>query len=70
MNPEPMRDPIVYRPADRPEVEVLVDGTWYSGEVRMWTNRDGTWYADVGWSSGPAENRIRTFSADQLRRLP
>jgi hypothetical protein len=33
----------VYPPADRPEVEVLVEGTWHYGELRMWTqHRDGS----------------------------
>ena len=33
----------VYRPDERPEVEVLVDGAWFYGELSMWTdNRDGT----------------------------
>ena len=27
----------VHAPADRPEVEVLVDGAWVYGELRMWT---------------------------------
>ena len=26
-------------PAERPEVEGLVDGVWYPGELRMWTRR-------------------------------
>jgi hypothetical protein len=24
----------LYLPADRPDIEVLVDGTWYPGELR------------------------------------
>jgi len=63
-----MRDPIVYRPADRPEAEVLVDGTWWPAEIRMWVqHHDGTWTADVGYATAPAENRIGTFPADRLR---
>ena len=28
----------VYPPADRPEADVLVDGTWFVGELRMWSH--------------------------------
>ena len=27
----------VYRPDERPDIEVLVDGVWCEGELRMWT---------------------------------
>ena len=36
----------VYRPDERPDVEVLVDGVWCDGELRLWTQReDGQSYA-------------------------
>ena len=38
---------VVYKPAERPECEALVD--------------DRTWTADVGYSTAPAENRIGRF---------
>ncbi|MET1060843.1 MAG: hypothetical protein ABWX84_14680 [Nocardioides sp.] len=61
---------IVYKPADRPEREALVDGRWVPAEIRMWTQHDDeTWSADVGYSMAPAENRIGTFTADRLRAL-
>jgi len=60
---------IVYKPHERPDVEVLVDGVWFPGELRMWTQRDdGTWSADVRWSEGTgASSRLDTFPADQIR---
>ena len=68
VNPEPMREPIVYRPADRPLAEALVDGRWVPAEIRMWVQHDdGTWTADVGYSPAPAETRLGTFPADRLR---
>ena len=58
----------VYSPADRPEVEVLIDGVWYPGELCMWTQAsDGSWSADVMWSRVSGENRNDTFPADHVR---
>ena len=60
----------VYRPAGRPEAEVLVDGAWYYAEVRMWTHdRDGSWSAQVTWSRSAGENFIDTFRSDDVRPL-
>jgi hypothetical protein len=37
----------VPKPSD-PDVEVLIDGAWCQGELRMWTQHDdGTWTAQV-----------------------
>jgi len=59
---------IVYKPAERPECKALVDGRWVPAEIRMWVQHDdGTWTADVGNATAPAENRIGTFSAAELR---
>jgi hypothetical protein len=45
-----MRDYRVFKPDDRPDVEVLVDGAWCDGELRMWTQReDGSWWGNVAW---------------------
>lgn len=63
-----MKTRTVYRPEDRPEAEVEVDGTWYYGEVRMWSvDDDGTWHAQVKWSA-PDGNRIDTFPQDRVRQ--
>jgi hypothetical protein len=60
----------VFKPADRPMAEVLVDGQWRPAEVRMWTQGDdGRWAANVCWSSGPYENRLDNFPAEQLRAV-
>lgn len=60
---------IVYKPLDRPDVEVLVDGTWCPGELRMWTQHDDdTWTADVQYRPpGEHSSFIATFPADQVR---
>ena len=59
---------IVYKPAERPECEALVDGRWVPAEIRMWVQHDdGTWTADVGYAPAPSENRIGTFPAGKLR---
>lgn len=60
----------VLKPADRPMAEVLIDGVWRPAEVRMWIHEDdGTWSANVSWSSGVMENHLDTFPADQLRSV-
>ncbi len=56
-------------PADRPEVEVLVDGTWHYGELRMWTQHDDeSWSANVVWSRAHGANRLDTFLAETFGR--
>jgi hypothetical protein len=61
---------IVYKPAERPECEALVDGRWVPAEVRMWVKHDDrAWTADVGYATAPAQNRIGTFAANQLRAV-
>ena len=63
-----MAQHIVYAPSERPLAEALVEGRWVPAEVRMWVQHDdGRWTADVGFSPSAAENRIGTFTADQLR---
>lgn len=54
--------------AERPEVEVLVDGAWYYGEVRMQTQLDdGSWEFIVEWVERPGDRRLDTFSASAVR---
>lgn len=62
-----MPKPYVFRPDDRPECEVLVDGTWFPGEVRMWTETPTGWVAEVGFNTGPAQNRIDSFPFEDVR---
>ena len=51
-----------------PEVEVLVDGTWYFGDLRMWSPvGDSGWEATVTYSLSAGERRIDRFPADRVR---
>lgn len=61
---------VVYHPADRPDVEILHDGQWYAGELRMWTRTKGGWAGQVQWHRGVGDTLIDTFPADQIRQAP
>src|SRR4029079_10656293 len=53
---EERTDPVaehIYRLADRQDVEVEVDGTWWPGELRGWWDRRGTRLMNVSWRTGP-----------------
>jgi hypothetical protein len=54
----------------RPEVEVQVDGAWYSGELRQWIEADGYRTCDVSWRRAPTETRLDTFPAARVRPVP
>jgi len=57
-----------YPPADRPEVKVLVDGVWYPGELRMWTQAiEGSWFANVTWSRVSGKPWLDTVPANHVR---
>ena len=57
-----------YRPDERPDVLVTVEGVEYPGELRMWQQReDGSWWAQVNYRSEPGANRIDTVHADEVR---
>lgn len=58
---------MIFRPADRPEIEALVDGTWHSGELRAWVPRDGSWEARVWYSLRPGHMCLVTLAADHIR---
>jgi hypothetical protein len=64
------RQHIVHKPADRPDVEVLVEGTWCPGEVRMSTQLDdGGWVFSVQWRPpGTDTRRLDTFPKGQVRK--
>lgn len=59
----------VYRPDQRPDVEVLVDGTWQEGELLTWSRGpDGAWWANVRHRAGPGLGTyLNTFHQDQVR---
>lgn len=57
------------KPGDRPDVEVLVDGQWLAGEVRMQTQHDdGSWELEVQYRlPGEHSSRIDSFAAELVR---
>lgn len=57
----------VYPPAEQPEVEVLVDGSWYPGDLRSWTSTPDGWVAQVRWNRAPGENLLGNFPEDRVR---
>jgi hypothetical protein len=58
----------IYALDARPDVEVLVDGTWYPGEARgYWDGDDGQAIIDVQWRSAPGQARIDGFPAERVR---
>jgi hypothetical protein len=63
------RQRIVHKPLERPDVEVLVDGTWCPGEVRMSTQLDdGRWEFNVQWRPpGTDTRRLDTFGEGDVR---
>lgn len=65
-----MREPKIYEPADRPDVEVLVDGQWLIGELRMWKpDGEDDWIAQVQWRPvGEHTRRIDDFPPAKVRQ--
>jgi hypothetical protein len=53
---------------ERPDVEVDIDGDWCPGELRMWTQDDDAWYAQVQCRPpGTFSRQIGPFPADRVR---
>lgn len=54
---------------ERPAVEVLVDGAWCYGLIRMQTQLDdGTWELNVQWMPSDDHSwRIDTFPPERVR---
>jgi hypothetical protein len=65
-----VRQPVILAPIDWPDVEVLVDGTWYPGELRAWfpVGDDG-WNANVNCRTGVAQQYLATVPADHVREV-
>jgi hypothetical protein len=60
----------VYEPAERPDVEVLVDGQWLAGEARMRWFEDGAWWWNVQWRpAGTQTRRLDGFREERVRRV-
>ena len=65
---EPVPQQILYNGWERPLVEVLVDDTWYPGELRAWLQAaDESWTANVSWTKRPGETYLDTVTADRVR---
>lgn len=57
-----------YRPDERPDVEILIDGNWCKGELRQWTvDRERNWAARANWRREVGRTYIDTFPADRIR---
>ena len=57
-----------YRPDQRPDIEVLIDGHWCKGELRQWSkDADGQWSAQVSWRRKAGKTFIDTFPAEDIR---
>ena len=58
---------VVYAPADRLEVEVLVDGSGFLGSCGCGGRLpDGFWSANVMWSGTRGENRLDNVPAERV----
>jgi hypothetical protein len=57
-----------YHGHDMPFVEVLVDGVWYTGDLRAWRQDDDhSWTAQVSWSKAAGETYLGIFAAEDVR---
>lgn len=58
-----------YRPHERPDVEILIDGQWCKGELRQWSvDADENWSGQVNWRREVGQTYIDTFPADRIRQ--
>ena len=55
----------IYKPHQRPDVELLVDGTWYPGELRGAWRRGGLDVCNVSWRERPGLTRIDIVVAER-----
>ena len=64
-----MPEPIVFPPADRPDVEVLWEGVWCPGELRMQRQDEaGQWACQVQYRRpGELSSSIDTLPASEVR---
>lgn len=60
----------VYHGLDRKDVEVLVDGAWWPGELRSWDQADdGSWSGMVEWTVEPGSTYLGRKLATQIRAV-
>jgi hypothetical protein len=58
----------IHKAHERPDVEVLVDGTWHRGELRgSWRRLDGADGCNVSWRERAGMTRLDTVSAERVR---
>ena len=57
----------IYLPLERPDVEVLVDGAWYPGELRGVWRRRGRRHYTVSFRRTPGLARLETVTGDRVR---
>ena len=59
----------LYRPDERPDVEVLVDDEWWPGELWEWRQDDaGAWSGFCSWQRGPGQGRhTDVFPGERIR---
>lgn len=59
---------IAYTGLERKLVEVLVDGTWYPGELRSWDQaEDNSWSGMAEWTVAPGSTYLGRVLAGRLR---
>ena len=56
-----------YPRGEEPDVEVEVEGQWHPGDLQAWTKRDGSWWAHVVYSTGPAQTYRSIIPAERVR---
>ena len=49
-------------------VEVVVDGTWYPGELRAWQRLDGRWRGDVTYTIDVGMRKLGWFDQTDVRQ--
>jgi hypothetical protein len=59
----------IYLPQERPDVEVLVDGAWYPGELRGMWRRRGRRHYTVSFLRTPGLARLDTVTGDRVRMV-
>ena len=68
-----MSEYIEFAPGERPEVEVLVEGTWYPGELNAWSqpgvaNGYSTgWWGNVTYRTDAGERHRKTVPYHRIR---
>jgi len=56
-----------YKPHERPDIEVLVNGIWYPGQLRASWRRHGRKFHSVSWTERPGMTRLDTVPAARVR---